>query len=201
MPEPPVTRPSLLVRLRDVRDAPAWAQFVQLYAPLIYGFARRQGLQDADAADLTQDVLQAVAGAVRGFDYDPARGSFRGWLFTVVRSRLSNFRRRCRAHPDVAGGDTDVQEKLASVPASEVDRCWWDQEHERRLFAWAAEQVRPAVEPATWSAFWGTAVEGRAAKEVAAALGLSAAAVYMARSRVLARLKDVIREAEGVGDD
>jgi RNA polymerase sigma-70 factor (ECF subfamily) len=187
MPESPVTRPSLLVRLRDARDAPAWVQFVQVYAPLIYGFARRQGLQDADAADLTQEVLQAVAGAIRGLDYDPARGSFRGWLFTVVRSRLSNFRRRRRSHPDEGSGDTEVQHSLAGVPAPDDDGAWWDQEHERRLFAWAAEQVRPAVEPGTWAAFWGTAVEGRPAKEVAAALGLSVAAVYMAKSRVLAR--------------
>jgi RNA polymerase sigma-70 factor (ECF subfamily) len=187
--------------LRDARDAPAWAQFVQVYAPLVYGFAHRQGLQDADAADLTQEVLQAVAGAIRGLDYDPARGSFRGWLLTVVRSRLSNFRRRRRSRPDEGSGDTAVQNTLAGVAAPEDDGAWWDREHERRLFAWAAERVRPAVEPATWQAFWGTAVEGRPAKEVAAALGLSVAGVYVAKSRVLARLKEVIREAEGEGDD
>jgi RNA polymerase sigma-70 factor (ECF subfamily) len=197
MPEPPVTRPSLLVRLRDARDAPAWAQFVQVYAPLVYGFARRQGLQDADAADLTQEVLQTVALAVRRLDYDPARGSFRGWLFTVVRSRLSNFRRHRRTHPDEGSGGTEVQHTLSGVPAPEDDGPWWEAEHERRLFAWAAKQVRPNVEPATWAAFWGTAVEGRAAKEVAGDLGLSVAAVYVAKGRVLARLKEVIREAEG----
>jgi RNA polymerase sigma-70 factor (ECF subfamily) len=87
MTEPPVTRPSLLVRLRDPRDGPAWAQFVEVYAPPVYGFARRQGLQDADAADLTQEVLQTVAAAIRRLDYDRGRGSFRGWLFSVVRSR------------------------------------------------------------------------------------------------------------------
>src|SRR5262245_12288357 len=201
MAEPPVTRPSLLVRIRNPHDGPAWAQFVQVYAPLVHGFARRQGLQDADAADLTQEVLQTVAGAVRGLDYDPARGSFRGWLFTVVRSRLSNFRRRRRSHPDEGSGDTEVQHALAAVPAPDDDSAWWDQEHERRLFAWAAKQVQPTVEPATWQAFWGTAVEGRSAKDVAATLGISVAAVYMAKSRVLARLKEIIREAEGEGDD
>src|SRR5262245_2543125 len=121
MPEPPVTRPSLLVRLRDARDAPAWAQFVRVYAPLVCGFARRQGLQDADSADRTSYVLQTVAQSVRGLDYDPARGSFRGWLFTVVRSRLSNFRRRRRNHPDEGSGDTEVQQALGSVPAPEDD--------------------------------------------------------------------------------
>ena len=94
-----------------------------------------------------------------------------------------------------------MQHTLAGVPAPDDDSIWWDQEHERRLFAWAAEQVRPTVEPATWQAFWGTAVEGQAAKEVAAALGLSVAAVYMAKSRILARLKEIVRQAEGEGDD
>src|SRR5205807_1625207 len=91
MSDAPATRLSLVVRLRDARDEGAWAQFVELYAPLVFGFARKHGLQDADAADLTQDVLQAVSGGVRRLDYDPQRGSFRGWLFTVARNKLRNF--------------------------------------------------------------------------------------------------------------
>src|SRR5438552_1369435 len=85
MPESPQTRASLLVRLRDGHDREAWRQFVDLYAPLVYGFARRRGLQDADAADLMQDVLRAVSGAAGRLDYDPAKGTFRSWLFTVTR--------------------------------------------------------------------------------------------------------------------
>src|SRR5439155_20638678 len=91
MAEFPPTRASLLVRLRDPRDEQAWAQFVDLYAPLIYGYARKQGLQDADAADLSQEVFRAIAGAVGRLEYDPARGSFRNWLFTVVRHKLANW--------------------------------------------------------------------------------------------------------------
>src|SRR5436190_14167804 len=91
MAEPPATRPSLLVRLRDVRDAAAWQQLVELYAPMVYGFARKRGLQDADAADLMQDVLRAVSGAAARLDYDPAKGTFRSWLFTVTRNKLYNF--------------------------------------------------------------------------------------------------------------
>ena len=83
------TRASLLVRVRDATDGPAWVQFVQVYSPLIYGYARKRGLQDADAADVTQDVLAVVARSVRRLDYDPAKGSFRGWLFTVVRHQLA----------------------------------------------------------------------------------------------------------------
>src|SRR5437588_2057593 len=88
----PPTRATLLLRLADPRDGAAWAEFVQLYAPLVYGYARKQGLQDADAADLSQDVLRAVAGAVGRLDYDPRRGAFRNWLFTVVRRKLSHWR-------------------------------------------------------------------------------------------------------------
>src|ERR1700693_5395388 len=92
MAEFPPTRASLLVRLRDPCDGGAWAEFVHLYAPLVYGYLRKQGLQDADAADLAQDVLVAVAGAVGRLDYDPRRGTFRNWLFTVVRRKLANWR-------------------------------------------------------------------------------------------------------------
>src|SRR5437867_340080 len=112
MADSPATRASLLVRIRDPRDGVAWSQFVDLYAPLVYAFARKQGLQDADAADLTQDVLRSVAGAVGELVYDPKRGSFRGWLFTVARNKLRNFlaaqKRQVRG-----SGDTGVNESLA----------------------------------------------------------------------------------------
>src|ERR1700690_2420598 len=92
MAEIPATRASLLVRLRNPRDGAAWKEFVELYAPLVYGYARKQGLQDADAADVSQDVLGAVVGSVGRLEYDPTRGLFRNWLFTLVRRRLSDWR-------------------------------------------------------------------------------------------------------------
>src|SRR5262249_14174045 len=138
MAEPPNTRASLLIRIRDARDGQAWAQFVELYAPLVYGFARKRGLQDADAADLTQEVLRTVARAVGRLEYDPARGSFRSWLFTVARNKLYNFLNR----PKLPGNNSaDSQEVLAGQPArEEVDQ--WDQEYQQRLLAWAAAQIR-----------------------------------------------------------
>src|SRR3974390_3545048 len=111
MQESPVTRASLLVRLREGHDADAWQEFVRLYAPVIYGFARRRGLQDADAADLMQDVLRSVAGAAGRLAYDPRRGTFRGWLFTVTRNKLFNFL-DARRHRVQGTGDGDVQERL-----------------------------------------------------------------------------------------
>src|SRR5947209_13096749 len=92
MADIPPTRASLLLRLGDPQDGEAWRQFVDLYAPLVYGFARRQGLQDADAADLSQDILSLVACAIGRVEYDPHKGAFRNWLFTIVRRRLSDWR-------------------------------------------------------------------------------------------------------------
>jgi RNA polymerase sigma factor (sigma-70 family) len=190
----PPTHASLLVRLRDPQDEAAWRQFVDLYTPLVYGYARKQGLQDADAADLSQEVLAAVAGAVSRLEYDPQRGAFRDWLFTIVRHKLLNWR-RARVNRLRGSGDTDIQRLLQQLPAAQTNEKEWQAEWEQRLFAWASEQVRRDVAPSTWQAFWRTAVDGQPAREVASALGLSLAAVYVARSRVLARLKEAMQSA------
>jgi RNA polymerase sigma-70 factor (ECF subfamily) len=197
MAKAPLTRPSLLVRLHDARDHQAWEQFVDVYAPLVYGFVRKQGLQDADAADLTQDVLRAVATAAGRKGYDPGRGSFRGWLFTVVRNQLSNFRTR-RSRFAQGCGDSAAQAMLEAQPARpEPEEARWEQEYEQRLFHWAAAQVRGGFQDATWQAFWQTAVEGKAPREVAQTLGITVGAVYIAKSRVLARLREQIQQLQG----
>jgi RNA polymerase sigma-70 factor (ECF subfamily) len=102
------TRPSLLIRVRDPQDAEAWGQFVALYGPLIFQFARKQGPQDADAADLTQIVLQAAIDAMKRLDYDSQRGTFRCWLYKVVRNSLSKFRAHQRKSPR-GSGDSDAR--------------------------------------------------------------------------------------------
>jgi RNA polymerase sigma-70 factor (ECF subfamily) len=196
MAESPATRASLLVRIRDMQDAQAWSEFVEIYAPLIYGFTRKHGLQDADAADLTQDILRTVARTVNRLDYDPDRGSFRGWLFTVVRNRLRDFHAGRKRHPQ-GTGDTGAVERLEAQPAPEDSLAQqWDQDYERQLFQWAAERVRQGVQDSTWQAFWLTTVDGMGGKDVAHKLGMSVAAVYLAKSRVMARLKEEIRRLE-----
>jgi RNA polymerase sigma-70 factor (ECF subfamily) len=188
---PQNTRPSLLVRIRDAQDNAAWSQFVEIYAPLIYGFARRHGLQDADAADLTQEVLRVVARSARGLEYDPSRGSFRGWLFTVVRNKLRSLLDARHRQPQ-GTGDSE-QNFFEDQPDRDAqESAFWDQEHERRLFVWAADQVRNEVNES--NAFWRTAIDGQSGKEVAALLGMSVAAVYLAKSRVMARLKELVRQ-------
>ncbi len=191
----PPTRASLLLRLRDPQDGAAWQQFVDLYGPLVYGYARKQGLQDADAADLSQEVLCEIAGGLGRLDYDPARGAFHNWLLTVVRRRLWKWQAAQKRRPR-ASGDSAIRALLEQRPAPEPAEAAWEAEWQQSAFAWACELVRRDVTDRTWQAFWRTAVEGQPGKRVAADLGLSVAAVYLARSRVLARLKEVLRSAE-----
>jgi RNA polymerase sigma-70 factor (ECF subfamily) len=199
MAEIPPTRASLLVRLRDSGDEAAWKEFVELYTPLVYGYARGQGLQDADAADLCQDVLRAVAGAVGRLEYDPQRGSFRSWLFTVVRRKLARWR-AAQQNRARGSGDPAVNQLLEQCPAPAEGEAEGDADWEAawrdRLFAWACEQVRRDVRPITWQAFWRTAIQDQPGRQVAADLGLSVAAVYSARSRVLARLRELIQSVQ-----
>jgi RNA polymerase sigma-70 factor (ECF subfamily) len=197
MHELPTTRPSLLLRLRDPADDRAWVEFIDLYAPLIRRVARRGGLQDADASDLEQDVFRAVAGAIGRYDPDPSRGSFRGWLLRIARNLLLNSLASRRRHPS-AGGGTDMLSMLEAVPDPNAeDSAVFEAEYRRRTFEWAAAQVREDFKPATWQAFWRTAVDNHEAAVVSTELGLSVGAVYVARSRVLARIRAKVEEIEG----
>jgi len=193
MGDSPSTRPSLLVSIRDCQNGAAWSRFVETYAPLIYGYARRHGLQDADAADLTQEVLRGLSTALTEFDYNRQRGSFRGWLFTVVRNKLRDLLARNK-RPGQGTGDTRVQELLEKETAGADEIARWDREYEERVFAAASEQVQREVQSTTWQAFWQTAIEGRSGKDVAAHFGMSTAAVYLAKSRVMARLKEKVSQ-------
>ena len=190
----PPTRPTLLFRIRDARDQEAWGRFIDLYAPLVYGFLRKRGLQDADSADLTQDVLRQVSVAAKSLEYDAKRGTFRGWLFTIVQNRLTDHWRKegIREH---GGGDTDAQQQLNEIPQpSGLDAsAEWDADYERQLFHYAANIVKQDFTPATWQAFWMTAVDGIGGREVAEKLEMTVAAVYLAKGRVMARLKDQVK--------
>jgi RNA polymerase sigma-70 factor (ECF subfamily) len=197
MDDVPDTRPSLLVRLCDPKDERAWAEFTAIYSPLIYRLARRKGFQDADAQDLVQDVLRAVAKAMDRWDPDPNKGPFRNWLFRVARNMMLNLITNQRRHPRGAGSE-EFQRLLETRPCpSPEDSALFETEYKRQLFRWAAERVRGEFRPNSWTAFWETGVEGKKAQAVADALGMSVGAVYMARSRVAARIKEAIEAAIG----
>jgi RNA polymerase sigma factor (sigma-70 family) len=196
MSEPPITRPSLLVRLRAPRDERAWEEFVAIYGPLVERLARRSGLQEADAQDLVQDVFRAVAGAIDRWNPDPKRGSFRGWLFRIARNLMLNplaqRRRQPRGH-----GETALKPLLEAQPGpSADDTALFETEYRRQVFQWAVEQIKDEFQETTWQAFWRTAVEQAPAKNVAESLGMSVKAVYVARNRVMARLKRTVERVE-----
>lgn len=194
MREAPETRPSLLLRLRDARDDRAWSEFQQIYEPLIYRLGRRNGFQDADARELTQEVLLAVSKAIDQWDPDPGRGSFRGWLFRIARNLMINSLTKQRRHPQ-GSGDTDFNRLLNEQPAEDSQHStYFDHEYKRQTFRWAAEQIRDEFKDSTWKAFWLTCVEGKAIKDVASDLQMSVGSVYVARSRVMAKLRTKIEQ-------
>jgi RNA polymerase sigma factor (sigma-70 family) len=200
MDDTPTTRLSLLVRLRDPTDEQAWTEFTQIYGPLINRLARRKGLQDADAADLVQEVFCAVAKAVERDAYDVGKGSFRGWLFTIARNLAVNFLISRDRHPR-GTGDTGMNCLLEAHPAYvEEHSAIFDTEYKRQLLHWAAEQVRGEFSELTWQAFWKSGVEGTSAKEVAEALATTVGMVYHCKSKVMARLRQKIEQVEGEMD-
>jgi RNA polymerase sigma factor (sigma-70 family) len=194
MNDAPSTHPSLLIRLRDHGDERAWAEFTEVYGPLVYQLARRRGLQEADAQDLVQEVFRAVARAIERYDPDPARGSFRGWLTRIAGNLIINLLAAHRRHPR-GTGDTDIQRLLedqADLPPEES--ALFDAEYRKRLLSWAADRVRGSFSETIWQAFWQTGVEGRPVKEVAVALGMSIGTVYQYKSRVVARIRREIEQ-------
>ena len=194
MAEAPLTRATLLIRLKDIDDAEAWSEFVQLYGPVVYGFARKRGLQDSDAADMVQEVLRSVARNAHRMEYDPKRGTFRGWLYTVTRNKIYNFL-SAQKRQQRGAGDVSSQERLEALADPKNDtEAVWELEYQRRISAKAMDRVKHEFQPATWQAFWGTAVEGRAATEVGESLKMTSGAVYVAKSRVLARLRDEVQK-------
>jgi RNA polymerase sigma-70 factor (ECF subfamily) len=189
----PETRASLLIRVRDPADQAAWQEFEEIYRPVILRLARQKGMQEADADDVAQQVLLAVAKAVERREHDPKRAKFRTWLNRVAQNAILNA--LSRGKPDRGSGDTGLlavlhQHESHDGPDSDLLRL----EYRREVFRWAARQVRQEFQPDTWNAFWRTAVDGRDCEEVAKALGKNRGAVYAARSRVTRRIQEKVAE-------
>ncbi len=187
----PETRASLLLRLADRTDQEAWAEFARIYTPVIYRLATAKGMQHADAEDLSQQVLAAVAKAIDRFEPDPARATFRTWLHRVAQNCIINA--LSRANPDRGAGDTRWLDYLHAQrapngPDSDLVRL----EVRREVFRWAADKIRDEFRPVTWDAFWLTAVENQPVESAAEKLNMSCGAIYAARSRIMRRLKEKV---------
>ena len=196
----PETRPSLLLRLRDVRDQQAWSIFLEIYQPLIYRVIRQRRVQDADAREVTQEVLLAVANSIAQWEADRQRGTFRVWLTTITRNLVVNFLIKQSRHPR-GSGNSDFRRGLESLPAPVGDESeLFDVEERRQIFRWAADRIRPEFRESNWQAFWRTAVEGQGAIEVARELGISPGLVYVSRNRVMKRLREKVEEFRKVNE-
>jgi RNA polymerase sigma-70 factor (ECF subfamily) len=179
-----------LLALVQANEAPAWERLVNLYAPLVFHWCRRRGLQDQDVADVLQEVFRSVVTHVGGFRKERPGDTFRGWLRRITQNKLhDHFRRRGR---EAAGpGGSSARDRLAQLPAPEpADDGLGSDGGESILFARALELVREEFAAQTWAAFWRTAVEGRPAGDVAAELAMTPGAVRVAKCRVVRRLRE-----------
>ena len=186
----------MLIRVRNPADQAAWHEFVEIYRPVILRLARQKGMQDADAEDVAQQILVAIAKAVEEREHDPKRAKFRTWLHRVAHNAILNA--LTRSKPDRGSGDSALLavlngQELHSGPDSNLVRL----EYRREVFRWAARQVRQEFQQATWDAFWLTAVEGQSVDAVAHELGKNPGAIYAARSRVMQRIQQKVMESEG----
>ena len=190
---PPETRASLILLLQDAADVVAWDEFAAIYAPVVYRSARRQGLQVADADEVVQEVLAAVAQSVTQWLQRDDRGPFRKWLFRIARNTAIDFLTR-RKHRAWAEGGDDVTRRLEEVEAAANMSSQFDLEYCREVFLRASEVVQRQVSETTWQAFYRTSVLQESVETVGGQLGLRAGAVYIARSRVMKRLQQVVEE-------
>lgn len=183
---------SLLERVR-CDDAEAWGRFVRLYSPLVYGWARKAGLQSEDAADVAQDVFLAVSLHLGGFSKSAPGATFRGWLWTIARNQIRLFYRRRKLRPQ----GLPAQD---CAPAAVSPPSWLDDEaapaspgDESHLVRRALELIQGDFQERTWRAFWLVAVEGRSAAEAGEELQMTPVAVRQAKYRVLSRLQAELR--------
>jgi RNA polymerase sigma-70 factor (ECF subfamily) len=191
----PETRDSLLVQVRSPANREAWDRFVLIYRPVIYRLARRRGLQDADAQDLAQQVLMAVASAVGTWEKSGESVRFRHWLRRVARNAIVNALSR-RPHDRAAGGSA-VHELLMQQPGVILESdAQIELEYRRELYLRAARMVRVDIDHDTWRAFELTVVENRSIADAALELERPVGSIYAARSRTMRRLREAVRELE-----
>lgn len=174
------TSVSLLERIRQPDAGPAWTRFVELYTPLLFQWARQLGLGPEDAADLVQDIFTILIRKLPEFSYNPGQ-SFRAWLKTVTRNR---WRDLCRRRAAVPQGDP-----LSDVEVPDPTTAFEEADYRQHLVRRALELMQAEFQPVTWKAYWEYLIVGRPAAEVARELGITSNAVYLAKVRVVARLR------------
>jgi RNA polymerase sigma-70 factor (ECF subfamily) len=195
MPEMPDTRETLLARLEDQSDRDAWDQFSALYAPVIYRLARGRGMQDADAQDLTQHVLITVARAIPRWQSNGEGTRFRRWLRRVTKNATINA--LTRKPRDLAAGGSSRINRLREHPEQDSEASEAiDWESRREVYRLASLKLRREIQSETWEIFARTVVDGESVQAVSIATGKSVGSIYVAKCRVLNRLRELARELE-----
>lgn len=185
----PSTHLTLLQRANR-GDSSAWKRMVQIYSPLVYSWARRGGLQSADAADVVQETMASVSRDLEKYDPDVASGKFRGWLRTITRRRIADLLR--------SADEAATMGSQAGHLVDDVENLQLDEEETDTggVLQRAVLVYRDRYDSKTWRAFWMTVVEGRPIDATAEQLGLSKWAIYKARSRILHRLRRDLSDLE-----
>ena len=188
-----LTRPTLLLRVRETSDGASWEEFHRLYRRLIYGRARRAGLSHEDAEDVAQDVFKRVAETIKDFDPTPERGSFRGWLMKLTHWRIADKfeqRNKLPAKLPTSGDDTSTRTgTIERVPAPADDEDEWDREWQQHILAAAAERVAKQVKPQHFQVFDLYVLQHSPVLRVAKDLRVSPASVYVIGHRLTKLLK------------
>ncbi len=197
----PMTMPtslSLLERLREESQPTDWRRFVDVYEPLLRGWLRRNQVLLDDSDDLVQNIMAVVVRRVAEFEHNGRPGAFRTWLRTITFNCVKEYWRSRKLDPRAVGG-SDVQTMLSELedPQSHLSRVF-DEEHDRHVMRKLLDELRSEFEANTWLAFEQFALQGRPAATVAAELNITSNAVFIAKSRVLARLR---QESSGLLDD
>jgi RNA polymerase sigma-70 factor (ECF subfamily) len=190
------TRRSLLSKLREWDDDLSWRRFFDLYWKLIYGTALKAGLIDAEAQEVVQETVLAVAKNMPAFRYDPAVCSFKGWLLHLTRRRIADqFRKRQREHRLGERADTSVVENIPDPAAGDLDAAW-EKDWQNHLMEAATANVRRRLKPKQYQIFDLYVLRNWGAAEVARALQVSVAQVYLTRHRVAALIRKEVRLLE-----
>jgi RNA polymerase sigma-70 factor, ECF subfamily len=179
---------SLLGRVKN-NDAQGWRRLVRLFTPQVYEWCRKANLQPADASDVVQEVFRAVVTGIGEFRRERPEDTFRGWLWRIAQRKVADHWRRQSRHPIAIGGDQGpgVFDRAAAAPSLPALEC--EPEGNAEVLHAALDLVRDDFQPQTWRAFWLVAVEGWKAEDAARELNTSRGAVYVAKSRVLRRLR------------
>lgn len=188
----PTTRYSLIERIRSPEDAEAWTEFTSIYQPVIFGICKSKGMQHADATDVTQEVMARVASAIEKFDPTHSRVTFRGWLYRVTQNLVTDFFRK--NEKNVLANASPELPITSELRVESQESQQFALNFKRQVFVVVAKKIQSQAAQNTWRAFWETEVEQRPVEDVARELDMTTGSVYVARSRIIARMRKEVQK-------